>query len=57
MANTNYNINSLNNTLILVDSHLIMQETFTYTVSEMQDMLNAKFAAAVNVSDHDITVT
>ena len=44
-----------------MDSHFI-QETFTitagnYTVTELRDALNAKFAAATNVSYHGITVT
>ena len=61
IPNTNYNMNSSNNTLILIDSHFI-QETFTitpgnYTVTELRDALNAKFAAATNVSYHGITVT
>ena len=63
IPNTNYNINSLNNinTLVLMDSHFI-QETFTitagnYTVNELRDALNVKFAAAANVSYHGITVT
>ena len=61
IPNTNYNINSSNNTLVLMDSHFI-QETFTitagnYTVTELRDALNVKFAAATNVSYHGITVT
>ena len=59
--NTNYNISSSNNTLVLMDSHFI-QETFTrtpgnYTVNELKDALNAKFAAATNASYRGITVT
>jgi hypothetical protein len=61
MPNTNYNLSSSNNTLVLMDSHFI-QETFTitpgnYTVNELKDALNAKFAAAANASYHGITVT
>ena len=44
-----------------MDSHVI-QETFTitagnYTVTELRDALNAKFAAAANASYHAITVS
>jgi len=61
IPNTNYNISSSNNTLVLMDSHFI-QETFTitpgnYTVNELKDALNAKFAAATNASYRGITVT
>ena len=61
IPNTNYNINTSNNSLVLMDSHFI-QETFTitpgnYTVNELKDALNAKFAAATNASYHGITVT
>ena len=61
IPNTNYNISSSNNTLVLMDSHFI-QETFTitpgnYTVNELKDALNAKFAAATNASYRVITVT
>ena len=61
IPNTNYNINSSNNALVLMDSHFI-EETFTitqgnYAVTELRDALNVKFAAAANASYHCITVT
>ena len=54
IPNTNHNINSSNNTLVLINAHFI-QETFTitpgnYTMSELRDALNA-------MSYHGITVT
>ena len=60
IANTNYNINGNNNTLVLQD-YLNTTETFTitagnYTVNSLKEALNAAFAAGTG-NFNNITVT
>ena len=61
IPNTNFNINSTNNTLVLLDVGLI-EETFTitpgnYTVSQLKDALNTAFSNADTASYQGITVS
>ena len=60
IPNTNYNLNTMSDTLVLMDFDF-NQLSFTitvgnYTVTELRDTLNTKFAAATNASYHGITV-
>ena len=60
IPNTNFNINTSNNTLTLLDSSLV-PETFTvtpgnYTVTQLKDALNTLFADADTPSYQGITV-
>ena len=61
IPNTNFNINSTNNTLVLLDVGLI-EETFTitpgnYTVSQLKDALNTAFSNVDTASYQGITVS
>ena len=61
VANTDYNINDTNNTLVLQD-HLGVSQSITitkgnYTVSSLMTALNARFAALVGNNFANVTVT
>ena len=61
IPNTNFNINSSNNSLVLLDRSLV-PETFTitpgnYTVSQLKDALNTAFSVASTPSYQGITVS
>ena len=60
IPNTNFNINTSNNTLTLLDKSFVA-ETFTvtpgnYTVTQLKDALNTLFSIATTASYQDMTV-